>query len=237
MTDRKVVAIHQPNFFPWLGYFHKMSHADIFIVMDNVQFPKTGAGTWINRVQLLINGQPGWVTVPIVRAYHGIRQIKEMEINNVSPWREKLLATIQMNYARAPFFKEVFPTLMELINYQHNLLADYNLHILNALVATLNIDRKKLILGSSLTVQGNATDLLISMVGAVGGTTYLCGGGSAGYLEAEKFSEAGIELSYQNFAHPTYFQHNSSNFMPGLSIIDVLMNCGFAQTQELLSQG
>jgi len=67
----RVVAIHQPNFLPWLGYFDKLARADTFVLLDSVQFPKRN-GTWMNRVKLLVGGEPGWITVPIVRAYHGL---------------------------------------------------------------------------------------------------------------------------------------------------------------------
>ncbi|MCK4394323.1 WbqC family protein [Candidatus Bipolaricaulota bacterium] len=233
MPERKIVAIHQPTFFPWLGYFDKIARADLFIVMDNVQFPKT-AGTWSNRVRLIVNRRAAWVTMPIVRAYHGTRLICEMQINNATPWRTKVLKTIEMNYVRASFFKEVFPLLMRLVNNPTDSLADYNIAAIRALVSVLGINPSKLILGSTLDVKGKATDLLIAMTKEVGGTAYLCGGGAAGYQEDEKFAEAGIELIYQNFRHPEYPQINTAEFIPGLSIIDVLMNCGFENTQALL---
>ena len=73
-----IVAIHQPNFFPWLGFFDKIARADVFCLLDNVQFPKTG-GTWINRVQLWINGKAAWATAPVDRSYSGVRRIREMQ--------------------------------------------------------------------------------------------------------------------------------------------------------------
>lgn len=232
MTSR-VVAIHQPTFLPWLGYFDKIARSDAFILMDDAQFPKKG-GTWSNRVWMLVNKQAAWVTMPIVRAYHGTRLICEMKINNRTSWRAKVLKTIQMNYARVPFFEEVFPFLTELVNNPTDSLADYNIAAIQALVSALGLDLSKLIPGSTLDVEGEATDLLIVMTEVVGGTAYLCGGGAAGYQEDEKFAKAGIELIYQNFKHPVYPQMNASEFIPGLSIIDVLMNLGFEATNALL---
>ena len=235
MSARKVVAIHQPNFFPWLGYFNKIALADVFIVMDNVQFPKTG-GTWLNRVRLAVNGQATWVTMPVVRAYHGHKLISQMQIDNNKPWRSKLLKTIQMNYTRAPFFQEIFPCLEKLLNNSTDSLAEYNLHNIRFLVEALQVNPSKLVFGSTLNVEGSATNLLISMVKAVGGTAYMCGGGAAGYQEDEKFSSAKLELIYQNFQHPIYPQNNTKTFIGGLSIIDALMNCGFKKTKELICQ-
>ncbi|WP_207765418.1 WbqC family protein [Cuspidothrix issatschenkoi] len=234
MKKTKIVAIHQPNFFPWLGYFDKIARSDIFIIMDNVQFPKTGAGTWSNRAKLLIAGQSNWITMPIIRSYSGKITYQDIQINNHQTWRSKLLKTIQINYCRSSFFDIVFPQLLELINYPTDSLVDFNLNAIHELINVLELDISKFILGSNLKVEGNATDLLISMVKAVEGTAYLCGGGASGYQENDKFSLEGIELIYQNFQHPVYQQINTKEFVSGLSIIDVLMNCGFEKTRELL---
>ena len=85
-----LVAIHQPNFLPWLGYFDKIARADVFVMLDSVQFAKTG-GTWSNRVQMLVGGQATWLTMPIVRSYHGVRTYRQMEIDEEQSWRKKLL--------------------------------------------------------------------------------------------------------------------------------------------------
>jgi hypothetical protein len=229
----RVVAIHQPNFFPWLGYFNKLAQADSFIVLDNVQFPKTG-GTWMNRVRLLVNGQPDWVSMPVVRAYHGVRMVREMKINNTIPWRKKLVKTIEQSYGRAPYFNEVQPVLRRLIENPVGDLSEFNLAAFRAVAVAVGLDPTRLILGSTLNVKGEATDLLIAMVQAVGGTAYLCGGGAGGYQEDERFAAAGIKLLYQHFEHPTYPQANTERFYAGLSVIDAMMNCGFEKTHSLI---
>ncbi|UVT16834.1 MAG: WbqC family protein [Nitrospira sp.] len=233
MASSKIVAIHQPNFFPWLGYFNKLARADVFIVLDNVQFPKTG-GTWMNRVRLLMNGEPDWISMPVVRSYHGTRLIHEMKINNSIPWRKKLLKTINLSYGRAPFHDEVVPLLSTLMGNSTDDLREFNLDALRVVGTAIGLDPGKLILGSTLDVKGEATDLLIAMVQAVGGTAYLCGGGAGGYQEDEKFAVAGIQLIYQSFAHPTYSQVGSEQFCAGLSVIDVAMNCGFKGVRRLI---
>jgi len=230
--NRKVVAIHQPNFHPWLGYFNKIARSDAFIIMDNVQFSKKG-GTWSNRVRLVVNGKASWVTMPVVRSFHGTRIIKDMEIDNSTPWREKLLKTVQMNYAHAPFFKQVFPLFTDLVSNPTDSLAEYNKAAINILAKAVGLDISKLVIGSTLEVEGDATNLLISMTHAVGGTAYLAGGG-AGYQEDDKFVSAGIELIYQNFISPVYPQCNTAEFISGLSIIDALMNVGFDGGKAML---
>jgi WbqC-like protein family len=233
MTQR-LVAIHQPNLFPWLGYFDKLARADVFVLLDDVQFPKKG-GTWINRVRILIDGEPAWMTVPVVRSYHGVREIREMRIDEQAPWRRKLLKTIQVSYGRAPHKDEVIPLLSELIGNPTDELAEYNRLAIAELADRLGLTTQ-LVLSSSLDVSGQATDRLIRLVKAVGGDAYLSGGGAAGYQEDEKFSEASIELVYQRFEPPTYPQRADAP-VPGLSVIDALMGCGFGGVRELLRAG
>lgn len=202
-------------------------------MMDNAQFSKTG-GTWTNRVQVIVNGEPAWLTMPIARAYHGLRTIREMKINENNEWRTKLLRTIEHNYRRAPYFEAVFPLVQVTLQNPTDELAEYNLAAIRKLGAAIEI-RTPTVLGSTLETEGRSTDLLISMVRAVGGTAYLAGGGASGYQEDDKFRQAGLDIIYQEFQHPTYPQFNTSTFKPGLSIVDALMNCGFEGVRGLFA--
>lgn len=231
--ENKLVAIHQPNFLPWMGYFEKIARADVFVLLDNAQFPKTG-GVWTNRVQMIVNGRPAWLTVPVVRSFHGVRAIMDIYINEQTEWREHILKTIQMNYARAPYFDRIFPLLSKIVNNPESNLAHYNVCSIRALCDVLDLDTNHLVLGSSLATAGTSTDLLISITMSVGGRSYLCGGGANGYQEDENFGRSGVELIYQDFEHPKYPQVNTQSFVSGLSIIDALMNCGEAETRKLI---
>lgn len=233
---KKIVAIHQPNYFPWLGYFDKLARADVFIALDHVQFPKT-SGNWGNRVQLLVSGKPHWTTLPIRRDYHGVRRFDEMLIAEDKPWRRDLLQTLRTNYGRTAAFHEVVSILDSVVNHPIQTLADYNLNAIRTIAPKIGIDPGKIVLSSQLPVAGTATDMLIELIRAVGGTAYLCGGGSGGYLEPEKFAAAGIELLEQGFRHPVYSQVRAAEFVPGLSCIDALMNCGFDQVSNWFEPG
>ena len=229
-----LVAIHQPNFFPWLGFFDKIARADIFVVLDDAQFAKSGAGTWCNRVRLLFNGVPTWMTMPVRRDYHGVRRVNEMAIVNGQPWREKMRRSIRAHYGRAAFFAAVFPVIERLLDNPTESLADYNLNGIRAVCEALSIDARRIVLSSSLAVDALATDRLIGIVKRVGGTAYLTGGGAGGYQEDDKFAAAGIELRYQNFQHPRYPQGQTDEFVPGLSCLDALLHCGFDGVAALL---
>lgn len=222
----KLVAIHQPNFFPWLGYFDKIARADVFIVLDHVQYPKT-KGTWGNRVQLLIGGQARFATMPVRRDYHGVRSSAEMRTSSDTPWREDLLKTLRANYGRAEHFARTFPIIEPLVLNPSDNLADYNLHAIRTLCVHLRLDVGKLVLSSPFGLTTQATDLLIDLVRAVGGDAYLSGNGATGYQDPEKYAQAGIDLIFQPFRHPVYPQGRVATFTPGLSCLDALFHCGF----------
>ena len=157
-----------------------------------------------------------------------------MEIGDDTPWRTKLLKTIQLNYAAAPYFETIFPTVQTIMSNPTRNLADFNDTAIHALCVGLQLDTGKLVRSSTLPVAGQATDLLIAIVRGVGGTAYLAGGQASAYQEDEKFAQGGLELVYQDFQHPVYPQTNSRGFVAGLSIVDALMNCGWKDTRQLL---
>ena len=228
-----VVAIHQPNFFPWLGYFDKIAEADTFIFLDDVQFPKTG-GVWTNRVQLLIGGEAHWMTAAIDRNYHGTRTIREMQYLASNPWREKMLKSVRANYSRHPFFDDTMALIAPLVLNPESNVAEYNIQAVVKVAHLLKIDTNKIKRSSHCGVQGSATELLVALTQHVGGTTYLCGGGAAGYQQDAFFAQNNVRLQHQNFQHPTYLQRGQTHFIGGLSFIDAAMNVGFDGLRRLL---
>jgi hypothetical protein len=227
-----VVAIHQPNFLPWLGFFDKLARADCFVLLDDAQFPKK-QGNWTNRVRVLIGGAAAFVTVPVVRAYHGVRTIGQMAIDDSNPWRAKTLRTIEQSYSRAPCFDQTWPVVRELIEAPVDNLADFNEVGIRRLAGGLGIDVSKLVRSSTLGVDSTGTERLVELTRAVGGTTYLSGDGASGYQDDERFGEAGLELRYQRFNPPPYPQR-AKQPVPGLSAIDALMHCGWEITAGMV---
>jgi hypothetical protein len=230
-----LVAIHQPNFFPWLGFFDKLARADRFVVLDNVQYARSGSGNWGNRVKLLVAGEARWVTAPVDRSTSGLQAIRDMHFDSSGLWREKMLRTIDSNYRRAAHYAEARALLEPLILHPENKLADYNLNMIRRISEALGLDTGKILLASKLGGIGAGTDLLISLTKAAEGNAYLAGGGAGGYQEDALFQDAGLELRYQAFEHPVYPQHGSGDaFIPGLSVIDALMNVGVDGVRRLL---
>jgi hypothetical protein len=118
-----VVAIHQPNFFPWLGYFDKIARADVFVFLDGVRFPKN---SWVNRVRLNIQDEGRLVTCPIRRATTS-GPICEVRIDDDKPWRDKLLKTLETNYRRAARFGRAMSLIEPLIRSEEIRLAEFNI--------------------------------------------------------------------------------------------------------------
>jgi hypothetical protein len=231
-----VVAIHQPNFLPWLGWFDKLARADVFVLLDHVQFPRTSRGTYVNRVKLLVGGKDAWVTAPIVRAGGSDKRIDEVRVDDAQPWRQKVLRTVEHNYARAPAYDEALPLVRELLEQPTDRLADLNEHGARRVARALGLDAAKLVRSSTLGASSHATDLLIELTKAVGGTAYLAGGlAGSTYQEDEKFGQAGVVLRYQRFEHPRYDQ-GREEFVPGLSIVDALLHVGPERTRALLAE-
>ena len=231
----KTVAIHQPNFFPWLGYFDKIARSDVFIFLDHVQFPKTG-GAWCNRVKMRCGGEARWVTAPVRRSFHGVAAINDIEWADEQPWRSKLLKTLKANYSRAPFFTEAMMLLERLVLLPESNLARYNITVVRAIAEQIGLQHGHCLTSSSLDGQGQASDLLIDLTRKVGGTCYMCGGGASGYQDDQEFEQAGIALVYQNFQHPVYPQAGAAEFVPGLSVVDALMNLGIRGVRSLIAR-
>jgi hypothetical protein len=230
MSARRA-AIHQPNFFPWLGYFDKIARADVFVFLDDAQHPATGS-TWSNRVRLLIGGEPRWVTAPIKRPAHGTQAIAEV-LWAPQPWRERLVKTLHLNYGRAPHYAEAMHLLRPLALDPEPRLAAYNMRAVRELAAALGISTE-FRLASEFALSSSATERLIELTRSVGCDTYLTGGGAGGYQEDGLFREAGLRLEYQAFCHPEYPQRRIGCFQPGLSLIDALMHCGIEHTRRLI---
>jgi hypothetical protein len=230
----RVVAIHQPNFFPWLGYFDKIARSDTFIFLDDVQFPKTG-GVWSNRVKILLAGEPRWVTAPVERNSKGTRLVNEMQFSGDGDWRGKLLKTLVNSYRRTLFFEETFEVIEPLVLNHESNVAEYNIRAIKILASAIGLSTDSMIRSSDCLTDACSTELLIELTKWAGGEAYLCGAGAGGYQEDGAFQKANIVLEYQNFNHLEYPQLGSVTFCGGLSIIDVAMNLGWQGVRELLA--
>jgi len=228
----KTVAIHQPNFFPWLGYFDKIVRSDVFVFFDNVQFPKKG-GSWSNRVKLIIGGEAKWVTASIERNYSGFRNINEMNFQEDN-WRIKMLKSLNANYNKCPFYSESMDVVEALILNPEKNISEYNIRAVTEILNRLNLRSYEMRRASEFSLNVSSNELLCAVTKEVGGDTYMCGGGSDGYQDDQIFEDLGIQLEYQDYLHPKYTQRGRESFTSGLSIIDSVMNLGWEKVKNIL---
>ncbi|MBI4611286.1 MAG: WbqC family protein [Candidatus Rokubacteria bacterium] len=225
------VAVHQPQYLPWLGYFDKMDRADCFVLLDHVQFKKN---EWQNRNRIKTAAGWQWLTVPVLHRFP--QAISEVGVNNRARWSRKHLQALVLNYAAAPFFETHRAFFEEVYSRQWAQLIDLALETLGYLVDALGI-QTKLVPASSLALREaeGKTERLIAICQALGGDTYLSGCGGLDYLDRQRFADAGIRLAFQDFRCPAYPQRFGP-FEPNLSVVDLLFNCG-SQSLSVLRQG
>jgi hypothetical protein len=220
----RLCAIHQPNFFPWLGYFEKIRRADLLVFLDDVDYPKSGnsMGSWVNRVRVSAQNRAVWIRAPVIRE-QGEQTIRKVRINESIPWRADLNRMLETNYRRAPRFAKFMPVFQSLLNYECELIADYNIQAVTRIAQLLGLSCK-FVRQSEISAEGRSTELLVNIARAVGADAYLSGDGAAGYQDDDQFAQAGIRLERLNFVQKPYA--TGQEFVPGLSIIDYLMHCG-----------
>ena len=215
-----LVGIHQLHYLPWLRYLEKVHRSDIFIVLDNIQFNKNG---WQNRNKVKTSAGPTLLTVP-VHAKAG-QNLDEVRIDNETPWRRRHWSTIEQSYGKAPYFELHGPFLEAAYAKEWSRLNDLMRHMLEYYIIVLGIETQ-IRYASDLGVPGEATGRLVNLIRAVGGDRYYCGAHALEeYLDSDLLDAAGIGLELQEWRAPVYPQRYGA-FVPDLSIVDLLMNCG-----------
>jgi len=227
----KIVVIHQPDFLPYLGFFHRFLNADLWVILDNVQFLQGSKKSWHNRDKIKTPYGEKWITVAVQKAPIE-SMIKNIALSNNVAWRTDNLNLLRENYRRAPFFNEVFPHLEALYGFECEKLIDFNLKSIEMLLELfdIEIERKR---ASSLNPVGKGNELVVDILKKVDATAYLSGVGAKSYYDPKPYEEAGIQVLWQEFKHPVYPQLHGE-FIPYLSGIDLLFNCGIEKARKVL---
>lgn len=217
-----MTAIHQPNYWPWLGYFRKMAKADIFVLLDNVQYSKN---SYINRVQIRVAGGTPWLTVPIsYRLGDPISAVEPLA------WANHHLNKLKATYQHAQHFDCVWEQIQSLISVASSFtnLAALNTYLIRECARALGITCQ-IISASRIPVNGaTGDDRLIAIMHAVNrGGTYLSGEGGKGYQDVEKFRQAGFTVQYVNNEHFAYpYAH--------LSVLDAVFHLGWTGAARVI---
>ena len=215
-----ILAGHQPNYLPWLGFFEKMRGCDVFIIEDNIQFEHQG---FTNRNRIKTTSGAKWLTVPIAHMGHPM-QINEVRICTQEDWAERHWLSIKYHYCRAPFWKEYCDFFEQAYNQEWTLLIDLNMHLIKGIMRMLHIE-KPVVMSSSLQVSGKKSEGVLAQCKELQADILLSGTGAKNYIDIKRFEEEGVKVFFYDFRYPRY-QQLHGEFVPNLSVVDYLFCTG-----------
>jgi len=215
------VAILQPGYLPWLGFFDQMASVDVFVYYDDVQFDKHG---WRNRNRIKVPSGFAWLTVPVLHKGKDKPFVNEILIDNGRDWKRKHLFTLKQAYARSPVAGPYLQELELLLGKTWTGLADLDIAVIELMRKWLDI-RTRTERSSALAVAGGQSDRLLNICRHFGATTYLSGASAREYLDVGLFEAHGVRVEWQAYEHPVYTQQHGL-FLPYLSAIDLVLNEG-----------
>jgi len=215
----KLITIHQPNYMPWSGFFHKWMISDAFIILDSVQYHKN---EWQNRNRIKTAQGTQWLTVPVT--YRFPQRIEEVGIAP-QPWARKQIAAIEQAYAKAPFFDSHWPPLKHILMQPWSQLSELNIALIRQVGELLHCQAPIYIASQMQPQSDEPTERLIQLCHALDGTAYLSGSEGRNYLQREQFTQAGLTLYFQDVTPPIYPQLHG-DFIPYLTALDLLLNTG-----------
>jgi hypothetical protein len=232
------IAIMQPTYLPWLGYFDLIDQVDIFVFLDDVQLVKR---SWQTRNRIKTAQGELYLTIPVRNGKkRNETLICDALIAEDEPWKEKHVKSIESAYRKAPCFSLVFPFIKEMIFNQEKNISDYNIHIIKQIAAKIGLMTEFIRSSALRGINGKKDARLVSICKQVDCCEYLAVQGSAAYIESEsaggEFTKNDIRLFYHNYEHPAYDQVNGE-FIGFMSVIDLLFNHGFGHALTIIRKG
>ena len=225
-----ILSGQQPNYVPWIGYFHKVGISDKHVLVDNVQYVKKHV---TNRNKIKTPKGPALLTVPVLTKGAYYQKINEVKINNDEPWQEKHWKSLNYFYLKAPHFEDHVDFFRGIfLDNKWTYLADLNLTILKYLFEKLEI-QTPIYLASEHGITGKKNELIVNLTKGLDCDTYLSGAGARKYIDEVYLSSNGVKHIFQEFHCPTYPQM-WGKFVPNLSVIDLLFNVG-PKAKDILS--
>jgi hypothetical protein len=230
----KTAGIHQPNYMPWPGYFYKLAKSDVFVILDNVDFQQGNSNSITSRTRIKGGNGEIMLTVPVRKSDDKL--LNRIAIDKAQPWKKKHLKSIQLAYAKAPYFKTVYPVFEELLTRPYDNLALMNTAIISGIACQLDI-HTPVVIASELKLDAeDRNERIVQICEQVGAGAYLCGKGGRKYMEEAVFVRGGIEVKYTDFKPVEYAQLYGA-FISGLSILDPLMNIGKTGVLQMIEHG
>jgi hypothetical protein len=215
-----IVSVHQPQYLPWLGYFDKIDKADVFVLLDNVQFKKN---EWQNRNKIKTADGWQWLTVPVT--YKFLQLINEVEINNKERWQHRQRQSIVSNYKKAPCWSALSDFFEDIFTVQWQNISELNIAVVRKLTVILGIETPLYVASDLGQFPDDPDERLIAIAKHFKADTYLAGSGGKDYMNLEKYDNNGIKVMFQEYSHPIYDQL-FGDFEPFMSVVDLIFNHG-----------
>jgi len=216
------VAVMQPTFMPWLGYFDLMDQVDHFVLLDTVAYSHQ---SWQQRNRIRSGDGLAWLTVPVQHRGRSGQTITSVALAPDSGFPDKQLRRLRQEYGRAPWFEWLFPDLEWVMRAgaSTGTLCGVTVPIIDLLRERLGVDDTRLHRASALPASGRRSALLASLCSSLGAATYVTPPGSLAYLvdEVDEFRSAGVEVVVHDYEHPVYPQL-ADPFVPFASAVDLL---------------
>ena len=214
------IAIHQPEYHPWLGFFKKISQADVFVFFDDVQYRSNG---FQNRNYIKTNTGKMLLSVPVLSKFNS--KINEVKIDKTKNWFKKHKKSIMTNYSKTDFFEEYKNKIEEIYETEYEYLIELNTKVIKFFLNELKI-KTKIIFSSSLNLDSNSPKKILEICKKFNADKYISGvHWGLENLNLKEFSDNQIKIEFQKFLHPIYKQCHSP-FIPNLSTLDLILNEG-----------
>jgi hypothetical protein len=227
----KKAVIHQPDFLPYIGFFHRLLDADVWIALDHVQFTRGGSDCWIHRDKIKTPNGKKWVVLGIKKCPLKT-PINEVRLLETSDWKIRNLNQIKENYRKAPFFNEFYPYIKKIYDCSDEKMSNFNIRTIQILLELFEIDIE-IVCSSKFNLQSKRNEMLVDILNKIGAKVYISGTGAKNYFKPTLFEEAGIEVIWHKFEHPVYPQMYGK-FVNYLSSIDLLFNVGIEKSRQIL---
>ncbi len=217
-----ILSATQPYFAPYPGFFYKARLSDVFVILDEVQFPR--GTTWISRNRFKNHQGILWLTLPVWKKGLGLQKIADVRIAYGGRWARKHMESLKTAYAHAPYFPEHLDFIGQVLSEDYERLVDLNLAVIRYLMNYLG-NHTKVILLSELSIEEKGDRRLIEICRQMDADRFLVQGAARKYLDADLFHRAGITLEFIKPPVPVYPQL-WGDFIPNLSALDLIFNCG-----------
>ena len=230
--NKKGFCAIQSSFIPWIGYFSMIRASNIFVLIDDVQYDKNG---WRNRNRIKGRNCAIWLTVPVLTSKRSGQLISAVEIDYSTKWEETLLGKLRESYKDAKFFSVIYPIIVDSLKAQSMYLSELNLKLITEFMNILQMNQT-VVISSTLKVSQERISRLLDYSELTQCEQYISGAMAKNYIDENRFKEHGLHLRWYEYNESLEYSQLNGDFLPKLSIVDLLMNLGPEEAIQFIDQ-